>query len=127
MSLSLVGRPLPCDCLPATLRVGYNHAPAPMGAVYGAAKAGEVPALQATLDAGGSTEEAEEVCWERHAWGAMKDQVVEGKSLSNTRSSPISSVCRAGALLPTMLLLEATSRPSARFWRQAPTRPQPPR
>ena len=61
VSLSLAGRPLPCDCLPATLKVGYNHAPAPAGSVYAAAIAGDVAALQAALDAGGSTEEADEV------------------------------------------------------------------
>ena len=38
-----------------------NHAPAPEGAVLAAAEAGDVPALQAALDAGGSTEEADEV------------------------------------------------------------------
>jgi len=37
--------------------VGYNHAPAPAGAVLEAASAGDVAALQAALDAGGSTEE----------------------------------------------------------------------
>ena len=62
VSLSLAGRPLHYDSLPATLRVGYNHSPAPAGAVLAAAKAGDVPALQAALDAGGSTEEADEVC-----------------------------------------------------------------
>ena len=61
VSLSLAGRPLPCDCLPATLRVGYNHALAPEGAVFAAARAGDVAALQTALDAGGSTEEADEV------------------------------------------------------------------
>ena len=61
VSLSLAGRPLPCDCLPAILRVGYNHAPASAGAVFAAAKAGDVPAQQAALDAGGSTEEADTV------------------------------------------------------------------
>ena len=61
VSLSLAGRPLPCDCLPATLRVGYNHSPAPEGAVLLAAEAGDVAALQAALDAGGSTEETDEV------------------------------------------------------------------
>ena len=65
VSLSLAGRLLPCDFLSATLQVGYNHARAPAGAVYAAAKVGDVPALQAALDAGGSTEEAEGVCWER--------------------------------------------------------------
>ena len=60
-SLSLAGRLLPCECLPATLRVGYNHAPAPAGAVFAAAYAGNILALQATVDAGGSTGEADEV------------------------------------------------------------------
>ena len=67
MSLSLAGRPLPCDCLPAKLRVGYNHARAPAGAVIAAAESGDVPALQAALDAGRSTYETNEVlCGERH-------------------------------------------------------------
>ena len=61
VSLSLAGRPLPSDCLPATLRVGFNHSRAPAGAVHAAAKAGDVAALQAALDAGGSTEEADTV------------------------------------------------------------------
>ena len=60
-SMSLAGRPLLCDCLPATLRVGYNHAPAPGGAVLAAAKAGDVRVLDAAIDAGGSTEEADGV------------------------------------------------------------------
>lgn len=62
MSLSLAGRPLPCECLPAMLRVGFNHAPrAPAGAVFAAADAGDVQALEAALYTGGSTEEADEV------------------------------------------------------------------
>jgi len=61
LSLSLAGRPLPCACLPATLRVGYNHAPAQEGSVFTAAKAGDVPALLAAIEEGGSTEEADEV------------------------------------------------------------------
>lgn len=66
-SISLTGRPLPCDGLPATLRVGYNHtAPAPAAAVLTAAKAGNVAALQFALDDGGSTEEADEVCVHVH-------------------------------------------------------------
>ena len=68
-SFSFAGRSLPCDCLPVTLRVGYNHAPAPAGAVYAAAKAGDVAALQAALDAGGSTEEADKVWGVRRASG----------------------------------------------------------
>ena len=39
----------------------YNHTPAPEGAVFAAAKAGDVLALKAALDAGGSTEEADKV------------------------------------------------------------------
>ena len=61
VSLSLAGRPLMSDLLPATLRVGYNYAPAPAGVVFAAAKACDVAALQAALDAGGSTEEADVV------------------------------------------------------------------
>ena len=61
LSLSLAGRPLLCDCLPVTLRVGYNHAPAPEGAVFAAAQACDLPALEAAIEAGGSTEEADEV------------------------------------------------------------------
>jgi len=60
-SISLAGRPLPGDSLPATLFIGYNHVPAPSGAVFNAALAGDVVALQAALDAGGSTEETNEV------------------------------------------------------------------
>ena len=61
VSLSLAGRLLMSDLLPATLRVGYNHAPAPAGVVFAAAKARDVAALQAALYAGGSTEEADAV------------------------------------------------------------------
>ena len=61
VSLSLAGRPLSCDCLPVILRVGYNHTPGPAGAVLRAAFDGDAPVLQATLDAGGSTEETDEV------------------------------------------------------------------
>ena len=60
-SVSLAERPIACNCLPMTLRVGYNHAQAPAGAVYAAAEAGDLPALQAALDAGGSTEEMDAV------------------------------------------------------------------
>ena len=41
------------------MRVGYNHAVAPAGAVHAAAMAGDMPALQVALIAGGSTEEAD--------------------------------------------------------------------
>ena len=60
-SLSLSGQPLHFDGLPAAVYVGYNHAPAPEGTVYQAALLGDVPALQAALDAGGSTEVADGV------------------------------------------------------------------
>ena len=61
LSLTLAGRPLPCEGLPVTLQVGYNHAPALGGAVFAAARAGDVPSLVAAIDEGGSTEEADEV------------------------------------------------------------------
>ena len=60
LSLAVAGRSLPSDLLPATLRVGYNHFPAPAGAVLAAAVVGDVPALQAALNSGGSTEETDE-------------------------------------------------------------------
>ena len=74
-SITLTGRPLPCDCLPVTLRVGYNHASAPAGAVHAAANAGDVLGLQAALDAGGSTEEADEVCGNGTALGDAGDRL----------------------------------------------------
>lgn len=64
-SLTVAGRPLTSDRLPAALPVGYNHIPAPEGAVYAAANAGDMPALQAALDDGGSTEEADIVRWKK--------------------------------------------------------------
>ena len=62
-ALSLARRHLPCqgDCLPAILRVGFKHGRAGEGAVYAASKTGDVSALQAALDAGGSTDEMDEV------------------------------------------------------------------
>lgn len=62
-SLSIHGSPFPCEGLPASSRVGYNHAPAPAEAVHAAAKAGDMPALHAALLDGGSTEEVDEVGW----------------------------------------------------------------
>ena len=64
VSFSLAGRPLTCDILPVTLRMGFSHAKTPAGAVLKAAKAGDGPALWAAIEAGGSTEEAEAVRWE---------------------------------------------------------------
>ena len=58
-SLTLAGRQLPQRCLPATMRVGFNNAPAPSGEVLAAAKAGDLARLQAALVAGGSTEESD--------------------------------------------------------------------
>ena len=67
-ALSVGGRPLPSDFLPETLRIGYNHAPAPPGVVHSAAQAGNARALQAALNAGRSTEETDqEVSRERVA------------------------------------------------------------
>ena len=61
-SLAFAGRHVSGNFLPATAMLGYNHATAPRGAVLAAAEAGDVPALLDALDAGGSTEEASEVC-----------------------------------------------------------------
>ena len=129
-SMSLAGQPLPCDCLPATLRVGYNHAPAPEGAVFAAARDGDVPALQVALDAGGSTEEVDTV----RGGGGRGKQLGEGRALKTAPICP-------PALSPLRFLhfctgstaellfsgppAKATLRPSADSLLQAPTRPQP--
>ena len=122
-SISLAGQPLSCDCLPATLRVGYNHAPAPEGAVYAAGKAGDVPALQVALVAGGSTEEADTVREGERGdpWGAM-----ERSGQDSPLQPPPSPLlcCRTAALLSLGPPLVATSRLSARSFWQAPTRRQ---
>lgn len=64
-SLTIADRPVACSFFPASVRVGFNHASAAAGAVLTAAKAGDVTALKAVLEAGGSTEEADKVCEER--------------------------------------------------------------
>ena len=64
-SLTIADRPVPCSLFPASVRVGFNHASVAAGAVLAAAKAGDVTALQAALEGGGSTEEADKVCEER--------------------------------------------------------------
>lgn len=51
--------------------MGYNHTPAPAGAVYNAAKASDFPALLAALEAGGSTEEE----------GLLRDSEVSGHEM----------------------------------------------
>ena len=61
ISLLFAGQSLPCHCLPTTLRVIFNHASAPEGAVCLAAEVGNISALQAALNSGGSTEEADDV------------------------------------------------------------------
>ena len=61
VSVMLAGRSLPNSCLPITMRVRYNHAPAPYGLLVAAANAGDVPLLTEALEAGASTEEADEV------------------------------------------------------------------
>ena len=62
-SLELTGRALRLLLagLPVTVEHGFSHDPAYAGAVYRAAEAGDVPALEAALAAGGSTEEKHEV------------------------------------------------------------------
>ena len=125
VSLLLAGRPLPCESLPVPLLVGYNHTPAPEGAVVKAAKAGDVTALWAAIEAGGSTEEADEVCGGERGGPWESDE--ENKSLQ-TQSPPAPSCitlsCRTATLPCSWPLATATSRPSARSLRQAPTRPQ---
>ena len=126
--LTLAGKHLPCHSLPATLRVGYNHDPEPMRAVYLAAKAGDVPALQAALDAGGSTEEANRV---RGRQGTMYTMgwvtscpvpfLVFSPLLADTLVIPI-LCCRSAGLALTWLRLEATLRSFARSLLQAPIR-----
>lgn len=59
--LLLAGSPFPVASLPARLRVGFNHDPAPCGEVYAAAQMGDALALQVALAAGGSTEETNNV------------------------------------------------------------------
>ena len=98
LSLSLAGRPLPCDCLPATLRVGFNHTRAPAGAVHSAAKAGDMPALQAALEAGGSTEETDAV---RRGGCVGSLAMAVGQRKEPTTRPP----CR-----PSLLLLSAAGR-----------------
>lgn len=61
ISLSILGRPLHFDGLPVSLRVGFNHTPAPEGAVIAAARSSNLPALRALLDSGCSTEEFDKV------------------------------------------------------------------
>jgi hypothetical protein len=46
---------------PLEVIVGFNHAPAPLGPVYAAVKAGNVPAMMRLLDGGASTEEKDAV------------------------------------------------------------------
>ena len=85
VSISMEGRQLPCDCLPATVRVGYNHQPASVGAVYAAAEEENLPALQAALDAGGSTEEADEVReWGNGTVGETRNRLHFGGVLYDT-------------------------------------------
>ena len=126
VSLSLAGQPLPCECLPATLRGGYNHAPAPEGAIFAAAWAGDVPALRVALDAGGSTEEADTVRGGERG-GTHGDQRRGAVKTAPPLPLRFLLFCRTAALRPSGPHATATSRRSARSWRQAPTRPQPTR
>ena len=58
-SVSVAGCALPLKGVQLCMTVGFNHMPAPKGPVSAAAEAGNVPALLAALDAGGSTAERE--------------------------------------------------------------------
>ena len=89
VSLTLAGRPLPYDYLPTTLRVGYNHAPAPAGAVLEAAETGDSAALQAALDAGGSTEEADEV---------RRGKEFEGRRVPAHALPPLIPICASASM-----------------------------
>lgn len=61
LELLLAGSSLPIASLPARIRVGFNHDPSGLGAVYTAAQRGDVGALKTALTAGGSTEELNDV------------------------------------------------------------------
>ena len=114
LSVALAGRPLSCDCLPVTLRVGYNHAPAPEGAVYAAAQAGDVVALQAALDAGGSTEEANGV---RRSVVAPSSQTV-----TPLPPSPVSDLDWLDCIVGGRLLWPTRGHPHAPGSRRLPGR-----
>ena len=61
-SISLAGWLLACDCLPATVRVGYNHAAVLGKAVRNFASGrAYLPELKAALIAGGLTDDVDEV------------------------------------------------------------------
>jgi hypothetical protein len=47
--------------LASTITIGFNHAPAPAGAIFAAARANDLPGLNAALRNGGSTEEKNSV------------------------------------------------------------------
>ena len=104
LSFTLAGRNLPCDCLPATLQVGYNHALAPKGAVYAASWTGGVPGMQAALDEGGSTEETDEV---RHG-EVGEDGRGEGRSMFSVRVCRVDSRHFLGP--PTLVTLRSSVR-----------------
>ena len=55
VSVALVRWPVPSTCLPATMPVGFNHAPVPAGPVSTAAKAGDMQVRLDILEAGEST------------------------------------------------------------------------
>ena len=114
--LTLAGLPLASDSLPASIRVGYNHAPAFRGAVFDAAQAGDVAALQAALEAGMSTEEADRVR------GAVEGWEGAHYSSSGLKLFPTPPCCREAALRSIGPAAAATSRPSARSWQRVPTR-----
>ena len=119
VSLEFAGQPLSCVSIPVTLRVGYNHAPAPAGAVHAAAKTGDVSALKSTLHAGGSTEEAD-VVRVRERLRRTASCVTTSQS-SSLLPSPNTCHCRLSTPPHGGLPATAISKRSAYSWRQVLT------
>lgn len=115
VSVTLAGRPLPNDCLPITMRVRYNHSPTPFGLVAAAANSGNVSLLTEALEAGASTEEADEV--------RATETVVEKQLECNGGlcDAALRFSCSKAALVPTGLPTTATSTPSVSYLQLVPT------
>ena len=88
IAIAFAGQQQLCKCLPATLLVGYNHASAPAGAVLQAAEAGDVPALQAALNAGSSTEEADRVRGGRWEVACLQGRYIASLLMSSATAMP---------------------------------------
>ena len=121
VSMTLAGRPMPCAGLPATLRVGYNHAPAAAGAVLAATMAADVRALKAALNAGASTEEADEVS--SLGWGLSESRLRSAIPRSR-RPVSLTATYRKVSLQQGGPPVTATWTSYACSWRLGPTRPR---